>query len=300
MTILSDEDFKSQTAFTKNILAVHGAAGKQWLQELPAHIDVLARQWNFKFLRACAELSWSFAALVEVEGETRILKIAFEPLENEVRWLQAFNQGVPQVFNAERNAFLMENLVPGTPLKSLVNDGYDDEATTIIAEIILNLQSEQIPHSGFKHLSELSESLPVLKGHLKNSMISKAVSLFHDLCDDWSADVLLHGDLHHDNILQCGASWKAIDPHGYVGDAAAEVGAMIRNPFDCFPADKPLRKILDRRLQILAEMLPFDPERIKAWAFCMTALSAAWDVEGHAKISENTYAVLLGMDQIQR
>jgi streptomycin 6-kinase len=53
-------------------------------------------------------------------------------------------------------------------------------------------------------------------------------------------------------------------------------------------------------LQILAEMLPFDPERIKAWAFCMTALSAAWDVEGHAKISENTYAVLLGMDQIQR
>ena len=53
-------------------------------------------------------------------------------------------------------------------------------------------------------------------------------------------DVLLHGDLHHDNILQNGddearhsfsdGGWLVIDPKGVIGESAYEVAAFIRNP----------------------------------------------------------------------
>ena len=55
-------------------------------------------------------------------------------------------------------------------------------------------------------------------------------SIFNELCADCSNDIILHGDLHHDNILQSDTSWSVIDPHGYIGDPCAEVGPMIFNP----------------------------------------------------------------------
>jgi streptomycin 6-kinase len=152
--------------------------------------------------------------------------------------------------------------------------------------------------SSCKHLSDLTESLLLLKGHLESATLAKAVSLFRDLSADRTQDVLLHGDLHHDNILNSDSSWKVIDPHGYIGDPAAEVGVMIRNPIDCFPTDKPLKKIIERRLKILSEMLPFDPKKIQAWAFCLTILSAAWDFEGYGRIPKETIKIALVVDKI--
>jgi streptomycin 6-kinase len=295
-----------QPVFISNIIAVYGEEGKQWLQELPAHIEYLSQRWNLRFLHAVADLSFSFVAFVKSALNHEILILKTAPrggmLSYEVRWLRSFKKSVPQVLNwdGERNAFLMENLQPGITLKSLVKNGQDDAATRIICETILALQAEQVPLAAFKHLSELSQALPILNGHLKNFLISKAQSLFRDLCADSEKDVLLHGDLHHDNILQSGAGWKAIDPHGYVGDAAAEAGVMIRNPFDCFPADASVKKILSRRLDILTESLPFDALKIRAWAFCLTALSAAWDIEGHGQISQKTQEVVLVLNQMQR
>ncbi len=34
-------------------------------------------------------------------------------------------------------------------------------------------------------------------------------------------------------------------------------------------------------------MLPYDPKRIEAWAFCITLLSAAWDVEENQRVNQS-------------
>lgn len=301
--------------FIINIHTTHGETGKKWLEQLPAHLNLLSQQWNFHFIKPLDDLSYNFVALVELNtnGEIVILKTAptTGSLIPEARWLQCFHRATPRVFNLDevQNAFIMERLTPGETLKSLVKLG-DEAATRILCEAILALHSEDpkplttavalsSASFSYKHITELSESLSFLKGHVPHKMISKAQTLFHDLSFDRKNDVLLHGDLHHDNILKSGTTWKVIDPHGYIGDPAAEGSPLMYNPLNSFPNDqKTIQQLTDRRLKIFYEMLPFDPQRIKAWSFCWTLLSAAWDVEGFGEILNNKIEIAHSIEQV--
>lgn len=277
---------QGQKIFAKNIKTVHGAVGEQWLAELSALLEKLAALWDFRLRYPLPDLTYSFVALVEFNqnGKTAILKAApaTGKLGPEIKWLEAFKRDVPAILQHDENynAFLMEHITPGISVKHLVKQGEDENATRVICQTIKDLHAEQVPRNHFKSVVDLGEDILSLQGYVDKRLISKAQGLFIDLSADKTTHTLLHGDLHHDNILQSGAGWKVIDPHGYFGDAAAEVGALIYNPLDAFPQDKPLKKIIDRRLKILAEMLPYDAQRMRAWAFCWAMLSAAWDIMG--------------------
>lgn len=39
-------------------------------------------------------------------------------------------------------------------------------------------------------------------------------AVFAELCDSMGEEVVLHGDLHHENILRSGDGWVAVDPKG--------------------------------------------------------------------------------------
>ena len=278
--------------FISNIHEIYGSKGENWLNKLDNLIEQLSIKWRFKFLKPFSDLTYNFVGLIELDSNNELAVIKISPeggnINSEIKWLNSLDKGVPKVyFNSEEShAFVMEYLRPGIPLKSLVQSGKDDEATRIICEIIRDLQTHQHPESQFQHISEFINSLSILDGKFNPKLLSQAKSLFHELTIDRNQDIVLHGDLHHDNILSCETGWKAIDPHGYLGDPAFEVGAMIRNPMDSFPTDHSLSSIVERRLKILADELPFDPQKIKYWAFCMTVLSAAWTLEGHGKVTE--------------
>jgi streptomycin 6-kinase len=47
---------------------------------------------------------------------------------------------------------------------------------------------------------------------------------------DSGRKVLLHGDLHQENILSNGNDWVVIDPKGVVGDPIHEIWACVENP----------------------------------------------------------------------
>ncbi len=246
----------NQPTFIANIHANYKEVGKKWLEQLPSTIEQLSTQWDFRLIHPLPALTYSYVALVELKAtmDQVILKMA-PPGYNilrEAKWLKAFHHRVPQIFHIDENnhAFLMEYLTPGETLKSLVKKGKDDEATRIIAQTILELHRDQPAVSSYKHMGEFIVDLNQLKGHIDNALLSKAQTLFQELTADRSHDVLLHGDLHHDNILASGPSWKVIDPHGYVGDPVAEVGPMIHNPFDCFPSGA-IPKVIETRLKIL-------------------------------------------------
>jgi len=44
--------------------------------------------------------------------------------------------------------------------------------------------------------------------------------------------VVLHGDLHHFNILSSGDRWLAIDPKGIIGEPEFEPAAYLENKID--------------------------------------------------------------------
>jgi len=303
---------KLNSTFVKNIYDAYPGSAKHWFDCLPVLIKELESLWNFELIRPIENLSYSFVAFVRLGhlnedsvNQTAVLKLTPEggPIHQEVAWLQAFSSGVPKVlqYDQKNNAFLMERLQPGNTLKAMVQEGKDDQATRVICSLIRQLQSHQnnVTTSQFKHLADLQISLPLLKSKCDARFLTKAQGLFRELTTDHTHDVLLHGDLHHDNILSSTAGWKMIDPHGYVGDPVAEVGTMIRNPIDCFPKNDSLKKIVEKRLRILAEELPFDFQKIRAWAFCMTVLSAAWTVEGTGHPLPIELEVAAAIDQLK-
>jgi streptomycin 6-kinase len=90
---------------------------------------------------------------------------------------------------------------------------------------------------------------------------------------------VLHGDLHHDNILRATREpWLAIDPHGIVGDPGYELGALLFNP-DPDNRDEALTALVPSRVEQLADELSAPIDRVVAWGFVKAMLSDVWSTE---------------------
>jgi streptomycin 6-kinase len=175
-----------------------------------------------------------------------------------------------------RGELVLERVMPGTQLAALADD---DEATRIAAGVMRRLWRP--PPPGLPTVEDWGAGFARHRaahgggsGPLDPALFSRAERLFGELCASQAAPVLLHGDLHHFNVLQ-GADWIAIDPKGVVGEPCYEPGALLRNPVPELPS----RARTARRLDLLASELGFPRERLRDWAFAQAVLSAVWHVE---------------------
>jgi streptomycin 6-kinase len=110
-------------------------------------------------------------------------------------------------------------------------------------------------------------------------LVEQAETLFAELLASAAEPVLLHGDLHHQNILAAEREpWLAIDPKGLIGEPAYEVGALLRNQLH-MPADT--SGLLARRVDQFAGELGLDRQRLLGWGLAQAVLSAWWDYEDH-------------------
>lgn len=94
--------------------------------------------------------------------------------------------------------------------------------------------------------------------------------------------MVLHGDLHHDNVLDFGPrGWCAIDPHGLIGERGFDFANIFTNPDLSDPsrpvATEPGR--FARRLDVVAEAAELDRQRLLQWILAWTGLSSAWFLE---------------------
>ncbi|HYX51410.1 MAG TPA: aminoglycoside phosphotransferase family protein, partial [Ktedonobacteraceae bacterium] len=111
--------------------------------------------------------------------------------------------------------------------------------------------------------------------------------------------VLVHGDLHHDNVLSAQrAEWLAIDPKGVAAEPAYETAAMLRNPQIKLQNYPDIEKILHRRILVLSEVLQIEPQRIHQWGLAQTVLSAVWSAEDEGRGWEHAIAVAEVLDKI--
>ena len=86
--------------------------------------------------------------------------------------------------------------------------------------------------------------------------------------------VVLHGDIHHFNMLDAGLrGWLAIDPKGLTGERTFDFVNILRNP-DLATATRPGR--FAHQIDLLAEAGALDPRRLIEWTVAFTGLSAAW------------------------
>lgn len=280
--------------FTQNVTDVHGTAGTGWLGRLDEIIAECERRWSLSVRPPFVPLSYNYVAPVFRAGGTEaVLKLGVpcHELMTEIEALRIYDgNGMVRLLEADIDlgAMLLERLEPGTLLSRLADD---QKATSIAAQVMKELRRPPPPEHQFPTVSMWASGLEKLRrtfggatGPFSASLVGKAESLFAELIGTMGAPVLLHGDLHHANILSTAHdSWLAIDPKGVVGEAEYEVGAFVRNRL--LPGPKPER-LLARRVDQFADELGFERERVLGWALAQAVLSAWWSFEDSGHIGE--------------
>ena len=97
--------------------------------------------------------------------------------------------------------------------------------------------------------------------------------------------MLLHGDLHHDNILQNSDNWLVIDPKGFIGDPAFEPAAYLCNPIPELLQENQPREIIENRINICSTELGIDSRRIADWLYAKSVLCWTWSLEDNLDAS---------------
>jgi streptomycin 6-kinase len=282
--------------FTRIITGLFGGRGQAWLHNLPALIAVCEKRWTITILPPYP-LSYNYVApAVRADGGRVVFKagVPDRALTDEMTALGLWQgHGIARLLESdpELGVMLLESLEPGAPLYSVLERGGldDNQATRIFAGVARRLWRPAPDTHDFDTPASWAEGLTRLRqrylggaGPLDERLVSVAEGLYAELLPSQSGAVLLHGDLHHWNILSAGREpWLAIDPKGIVGEPCYEVGAWLRNPAGHLPAQSDLRRLMGRRIDILADMLGFDRKRIAAWGLAQAVLSAWWTLEDH-------------------
>ena len=272
---------KHMNTFKQNIINIYNNKGVDWLAGLPTLTAELASKYQLTDLKPVANISFNYVASGFQDKKHIILKLGLneKALAKEAACLQAFAQhGAAEVLATEPGMILMERANPGTTLKAYFLD-QDAQALTILCQCIQQLHSAKIPKQA--HFLHLKELLTILDNDLAIPLdiSSKARQLRDDLLVSTDNDVLLHGDLHHDNILKHGDTWLVIDPKGFIGDPIFDVCAFIYNPMPALLDQAKPVDIIHDRIQVCADLLGFSKQRIHDWLYVKSVLCWAWCLE---------------------
>lgn len=280
--------------FARRITARHGAAGTKWLTRLPSIVSDCAERWSLAVEPPFEPMSHAWVApAVRADGAHVVLKIGFpnSQLLAEIDSLRLFaGRGVVRLldFEREQGIQLIERLRPGAPLSSLDDD---QGATSVAARIMRQMWRPAPREHSFPTVADLASGISALRrrfeggsGPFPTRLVDAAETLFTDLIASSDDPSLLHGDLHHGNILSAERQpWLAIDPKGLVGEPAYEVGALLRNPLPQLLEGPRPQRVLARRADRLAEELGFDRERVVGWGLAQAVLAAWWSFEDHGR-----------------
>jgi streptomycin 6-kinase len=99
---------------------------------------------------------------------------------------------------------------------------------------------------------------------------------------------VLHGDIHHANILHFGErGWLAIDPKGLISERGFDYANLFCNP-DHATATAPGR--LARQADVVAQAAGLERKRLLQWILAWAGLSAVWHL-GDRSSPETAFAI---------
>jgi streptomycin 6-kinase len=204
------------------------------------------------------------------EGRDLVLKVPEEIAEEgkSLPTLYAFSEhgGVPVLrSDEETGAVLLPRLRPG---HTLAEAGLTDlEAVDVCADAILRLRQAEVSgghllDGWFAELDPAQDALAADAAEIARWLFATTENLR-----------VVHGDLHHFNLLADDDEWVVIDPKGYLTDPAYEIAAFMRNPYPSLIETETIRQ----RLRRFAERLGDPPERLWGWSFAQLVLDSQGD-----------------------
>lgn len=182
--------------------------------------------------------------------------------------------GAAKVFRLDDDAILMERIIGDRSLKYMSLNNQDTEATEIICNVANLLHSyKRKPLPLLPPLNIRFKDLFMSAGKYGNIFLKSAsqakflLAKQHDI-------TILHGDLHHDNVLfSSDRGWLAIDPKGLWGERTFDYVNILCNPTkEIALAEGRLMKQID----IISKNTGIETRHLLEWTVAWAGLSAVW------------------------
>ena len=291
--------------FKAKIRRCFGTKGANWLSRLDELLHRCLIKWNLSHCHLATNLSVNLVCFAESSDYGHVvLKIGVPhpELYTEVTALSLYNGGkicLCYDSDADIGAMLLERVIPGHNLKVLQDER---ECIQIAADVISTLP---IPINDDNILPRFSDWIEKAFSRVRReNKVGERWLFFVDQAERWFQEidalecqqVLLHGDLHHENILyDKSGQWKAIDPKGVIGFPCMEAARFIQNQLGWnITRNARFGKVnLKDKLSCLDEMVTvfgtaFDrPKRtIAICAFIDCVLSRSWTFEEYLQPEE--------------
>ncbi|WP_353828660.1 aminoglycoside phosphotransferase family protein [Agromyces sp. SYSU T0242] len=241
------------------------------------------------------------------EGAAAVFKLAHEAEEARgAALLEALDgNGAAPVLRRDGRALLLARAAGTHDLVRMVRDGHDDAATRIICDVGTRLHG-QTDHVRSGPVAPPLVPLETWFGQLfahadgLGPVHRAGADLARRRLDEQREPVVLHGDLHHGNVLDFGErGWLAIDPKGLLGDAEFDACNLLCNPSH----ERALRPgRLARQFEVTVRATGFSPRRLRDWLVAWCALSSTWFLlddrpergESAARIGETAAGLAVG------
>ena len=238
--------------------------------------------WNLSNPQFLTQTRTSRIYTVTHRAETVILKLLSSSEKEEQRGalsLRYFDgHGAVRLLQYDQGAQLIEHAA-GDELVTLVEDGEDERATRIIAQVMTQLHSvpQDAPYDGLVPLERWFDSL-LAKAEADRrtgieSIYVRSAELSKRLLADQRDIRVLHGDIHHYNIRRSSRGWLAFDPKGIVGERTYDCANTLCNPGMPQLVHNETRLLTNAA--ILADTLELEQSRVLGFAYTYACLNAS-------------------------
>ncbi|HYK99288.1 MAG TPA: aminoglycoside phosphotransferase family protein [Candidatus Acidoferrales bacterium] len=214
----------------------------------------VAREWGLR-LGEPYPVRHSFVAPA---GDDAVLKVSLPSDDESLFEADALRlwdgRGAPRLLrhDARRRALLIERARPGHDVTDL-----DDDDALRAALDVARLLWRPAPPSPFERVAD---RVPTWLAHVAgHPLVAEAQRRYAALTP--RDDVLVHGDLHHHNLLRHDVRWIAIDPKPMLGEREYDVVTLLWNPIGHVPD----RASVQRRIALFASA-GLDASRVRDWA----------------------------------
>ncbi|EPO5323109.1 MULTISPECIES: aminoglycoside phosphotransferase family protein [Citrobacter freundii complex] len=215
------------------------------------------------------------------DGQKAILKITDDDSERIGCELMVWwnGNGAAKVLAHAAGAILLERATGTGSLADMSWTGNDAQACRIICHAASKLHFSR--NASTPALTPLhhwfSDLAPAAKKH--GGILTRCAVVANVLLSSPHDEVVLHGDLHHGNILDFGTrGWLAIDPKGLLGERGFDYANIFTNP-DLAEPTRPVAIELEtftQRVNIVSEIAKIERQRLLMWIVAWCGLSSVW------------------------
>ena len=185
---------------------------------------------------------------------------------------------------ADATVLMLEYVQPGTSLKDLYLQGQEQQALDVFIRMIQRIYRSPLSDQEFQkyeHLQTVVQKLSYLdtfqsKYDGLKRLLPRAIAIKNQLVARQRELYFLHGDLHHENILQKNTDYVMIDPQGIIGELCYEMSAFLYNPVITLLEHDDLVSLMKHRFDRLEQEFAFNRQRIIEWVFVRSVLAACY------------------------